>query len=411
MRGRLQAALAALDPGMHDQHRHVVLLAIGRRALARQAAVAAQQLAVVGSEDHDGLVGEREPVELLQKLHDLLVDVADGVEIVVLAHPHAALLLRDQARQDAIGGMIDAMRRHAVGRVERLLPRPLQRDLVPLLLVERVVGRIGDFQLGLDRLPRRLAGRVGVHPHDVVRIDQVDREIPGLTLVGHRPALGFQPLDRLRRHDLVVLVAALGAFDEVAGSGVVVETVVAVHHGLEQRLDVVGPVLRRHGAVQVPLALVGGVVAELAQDLADGRQLGIEALHVGQAGIVEDAVLRRVQARIDHRARGRAHVGCDLVVLQIGAGAAQPLVSRQRHGPARPHILLLVGQDEEDVVAAVAGARRLGRRERRFRSAGDRRLGLGLVLGQHIARHGGAGQSGGAGAEKVSPRRVGFGHP
>ena len=41
------AALAAFDGGMDDQHRHVVLLAIGRRALAGQAAVRAQQFTVV----------------------------------------------------------------------------------------------------------------------------------------------------------------------------------------------------------------------------------------------------------------------------------------------------------------------------------------------------------------------------
>ena len=38
----------------------------------------AQKLAVVGGEDHDGLVGEAEPVELVEDLDDLLVDVADG---------------------------------------------------------------------------------------------------------------------------------------------------------------------------------------------------------------------------------------------------------------------------------------------------------------------------------------------
>jgi len=45
-----------------------------------------------------------------------------------------------------------------------------------------------------------------------------------------------------------------------------------------------------------------------------------------------------------------------VVVLEEGAGAAQALVARQRHGPGVAHVLLLVGQDEQDVVAAVVRA-------------------------------------------------------
>ncbi len=306
------------------------------------------------------------------------------------------------------------MRRDAVGRVERLLPGLLQRDVVPFLPVEGIVGWIGDGELGLDRLHRRLAAPVGVHPHHVMRIHEIDREIPGLFAVGHRPALGLQPLDRLRRRDLVVLVAALGALDEVADAGVIVEAVVAIHHGLEQRLDVAGVVLHRHRAVQVPLALVGGVVAHPAQDLADGRQLGIQALHVGHAGIVEDAVMRRVQAGIDHRARGRAHVRRDLVVLEEGARAAQPLVARQWDRPARAHVVFLVGQDEEDVVAAVVRARRLGRGKGRLRAAGDTGRCLGLGLGLCVGRcsgsvEGARGGKGGTAGDQAPARWIGHG--
>ena len=131
MRRRLAAALAARELGVHDQHRHVVLLAVGRRALAGEAAVRAQKLAVVGGEDHDGLVGEAEPVELVEDLDDLLVDVADGVEVVVLALAHAPFVVGDQPRQVAVGLVIDAVRGHAARRVERLLPGVLQGNAVP----------------------------------------------------------------------------------------------------------------------------------------------------------------------------------------------------------------------------------------------------------------------------------------
>ena len=347
----------------------------------------------------DGLVGEAEPVELIEDLDDLLVDVADAVEVVVLALAHPPLVVGDQPGQVAVGLVIDAVRGHAARRIERLLPGVLHGNTVPFALVERVGGHTGDLELGVLGL-HRLAGQVGVEPHHVVRIDEVDREVPGLLAVGHRPALGFQPLHGLRRGDGIVLVAAQRAFDVIAGAGVVVEAVVLVHHRFEQRLDVVGLVLDGHRGIEMPLALVGGVVAELAQDLADGRQPGIQALHVGHAGIVEDAVMRHVQAGIDHRARGRAHVGRDVMVLEEGAGAAQALVAGHREGPRVAHVLFLVGQDEQDVVAAVARARRIGGGEARFAAAGD-----GGRLGDRgIGRHGGAGQRG-AGLEERPARR------
>ena len=78
-----------------------------------------QKLAVVGGEDHDGLFGEAEPVELIQYQHDLLVDVADAVEVVVLALAHPPLVVGDQPRQVAIGVVIDAVRGDAARRIER----------------------------------------------------------------------------------------------------------------------------------------------------------------------------------------------------------------------------------------------------------------------------------------------------
>ena len=353
----------------------------------------AQQLAVVGREHDDGLVGQAQPVELVEQLHDLLVDVADGVEIVVLARPHAPFVVGDQARQIAVGLMVDAMRGHAARPVERLLPGVLQRDAVPLLLVERILGRKGNGELRLLGL-HGLAGLVGVDPHHVVRIDEVDGEVPGLLAVGHRPAHRLQPLAGLCAGDLVVLIAAQRALDEVAGAGVVEEAVVLVHHGLEQRLDVVGVVLGGHGAVQVPLALVGSVVAELAQDLADGRQLGAEALLVRHAGIVEDAVQRLVKPGIDRRPRRRAHVGGDMVVLEERRHAAQPFAARQREGPRIAHVLFLVGQDEQHVVAAVVRTGCVGRGEARFAAASDARGRS--RSGRRRLRHGRVGRDGGA---------------
>ncbi len=48
-------------------------------------------------------------------------------------------------------------------------------------------GGNGDAELGVLGL-HRLAGQVGVEPHHVVRIDEVDREVPGL--LGGRSSAG-----------------------------------------------------------------------------------------------------------------------------------------------------------------------------------------------------------------------------
>src|SRR5688500_1599517 len=93
------------------------------------------------------------------------------------------------------------------------------------------------------------------------------------------------------------------------------------------------------------------------------------------------------------------------MVLEEGAGAAQALVAGRREGPRVAHVLFLVGQDEQDIVAAVARARRIGGRETRFAAAGDgRRLG-----DRGIGRDGGAGQRG-AGLKERPARRCWFAH-
>ncbi len=63
-------------------------------------------------------------------------------------------------------------------------------------------------------------------------------------------------------------------------------------------------------------------------------------------------------------------------------------------GPRVAHVLFLVGQDEQDVVAAVARARRVGRGKLRFAAAGDGgggRLGDGGIGGERGTSQRGAG--------------------
>jgi len=120
---------------------------------------------------------------------------------------------------------------------------------------------------------------------------------------------------------------------------------------------------------QVPLALVGGVIARLAQHVADRRQIGRHAADPREIGVVEHPRLLDVSPGIEHRARRRAYARIDLMVLEDDSASREALMRRQPEVArqfAGPEIALLVVQNEQDVVGAVriapgTRARRMGR--------------------------------------------------
>src|SRR5581483_10087946 len=250
--------------------------------------------------------------------------------------------------------------------VQRLLPGRGQRHVVPRGAVDRMIdGAVDRREVGTFLDP--LAGGIGVEEHDVVRVYEVYREIPGLPLLVEGLAASAQPADGGRGSERVELVAAAVMPDQVADADEVGEAVLVhqVHEGLG---DFPFLVLVLHGAVEVPLSLIGGVVAEGAKYLADradaGRQVGLPR----EARVVEHARVLDMLAGIDHRARRCADAARDRVVREGHAGALQPLTPRKGDGPTvevalliGKEVALLIGKNEQDVQSRRQCARqRLG---------------------------------------------------
>ena len=144
-----------------------------------------------------------------------------------------------------------------------MVRRKLEVPLLGVERIDRIARDVGEAALCLDRR----AWRIGVVEHHVVRIHQVDREEPRLAFRRQFAPLAAQPASGHGGDDAVVQVAALGVGDDVADAEVVGEAVGLHLLGedlgraaeLVDRLELLG---------QVPLALVGGVVAGLAQHVA-----------------------------------------------------------------------------------------------------------------------------------------------
>ena len=252
------------------------------------------------------------------------------------------------------------MRRRTTRRIQRLAKARRQVE-PPLLRVERIAGLGADVTEHVPRL-RHLAGPVGVEEHDVVRIHEVDGEKPWLPLRRQLLAAAAQPARAHRRRDAVVQVAAAVVGDDVADAEVVAEPV-RLHLAREdlcRRAELVDG-LELLG--QVPLALVGGVVAGVAQEVAHGADVRREASDPREVGVVEHLRVLDVAPGVEDRTRRRAHAGVDPVVLERRSRADQPLVRRQpvvRRQLAGAKEPLLVGEDEQDVVrpAGRLGVRR-----------------------------------------------------
>ena len=195
-----------------------------------------------------------------------------------------------------------------------------------------------------------LGADVGVEIHRVVRIDEVDREVPVLPLGAQRLGFRAQPRDRGRERAVVVGIAAQGSVDHVADAEEVLEAVglqglAIVEQGRVDRLVVEIEVGR-----QMPLALIGGVIAQLGQPVADRLDVRREVALPDRAEVVGDAGVLDVLAGIDDRARRGADAGGRLVVEEGDGLLLDRLAPRHRERPGREEVFL-VDQHEEDVVA------------------------------------------------------------
>jgi hypothetical protein len=225
------------------------------------------------------------------------------------------------------------------------------------------------------RLLHVFAGLVDVGVHDVVRRDEADDEKPRLPFRVQLMGVGPEPADGVAAGVDVGVVALIRRADLVAVGREGVETELA------QRVGIIDVGLGRdNAAAELELAEIGGGIAEVLEDRAHARLVGVETWHVTELHLVEHAVHLRRLAREHHPARRRAHRRADIVIVEGGAALYELLPRRRRITRRRADVIgLLVGDEEHDVVRPAerrAAARRVGLC-RRARAGRSRRRGTG----------------------------------
>ncbi len=206
-----------------------------------------------------------------------------------------------------------------------------------------------------------LARCVRVEVHDVVRIDEAHRHAPRLSLIGQRPSRRAQPVDGAAGGQMVERVAAQSVPDQVSGREVVGEAVL-LHLGRHEGAD-----LARVGRLaEMPLALVGGVVAGLAQQMPERGMRERQVPHPRHVEILEHAIVGSLQSRHHHGARRGAHRRRTLVVRERYSAILQALMPGQGQAPGPLRVIaFLVGEDEQDVRSRIPVAGGNNRRRRR----------------------------------------------
>ncbi len=232
-----------------------------------------------------------------------------------------------------------------------------------------------------------------VEEHDVVRVYEVHCEEPRLARrAARREAL--EQVDRLRGGYAVVAEAG------PCEAGVLAVVVVVGEAVVLERVRRVGKLAHADLLVddaQVPLALVGGVVALRAQHRADRRESRGQ-LHAKAArplrrirsvladGVRVHAGLLNVLAGVESRARRPAGRLVHVIVAERAALVQQAAQRRQRQlvGPIGPRAQL-VHADEENVRSSVAPLRaHAAAAQARHRGAEQRCAGSGRRAAQEL---------------------------
>ena len=245
------------------------------------------------------------------------------------------------------------MRLGSAGRIQGLLPGARQRHL-PSLLVERMLRGARRMHHQATGVLNLLARRIGVEVHDVVRVHEAHEERPGFALIGQRATLLAQPGHRACTNHRVVGIAALGMCQHIARPDVIREPV-GIHFAGEEPVQLFAV----ECAVQMPLALVRGVVPGLPEHVSNRGYIRRERLHVGHVRVLEHAVVAGLKPGQHHRARAGTHHRRAVVIAEGGAFPAQPLLARQSIARREAiDVALLIAEDEHDVGRLRRGAAR-----------------------------------------------------
>ena len=305
--------------GDHQRHVHGFL---ERHAALLAQVMGATLLAVIRGEDDDRVVRLTACFQRIQHRSDVPVHVENAVEIVVdVVVPHVPAIHRyPPVVQVAQTLVIANCRRLPLQVVEE---RGRQGRL-PFLMVERRIGLTEDREQSLD-LDHLL--RVGVEEHHIMRVDEVH---------GHEPRCGGSDLGSARRQPVDGLIGnhrILQSPIQRAALHIAEILVLGEAVGLHR---IAGPLRRK--LREVPLALVDGVIAQIAEHVADGGQgvrIGLHVVDPGEIGVVEHAGVRRMPPGVHHRTGRRAHSRGRVVMVERDTpGANVGPCSARRNPPA-----------------------------------------------------------------------------
>src|SRR6516164_3716321 len=225
----------------------------------------------------------------------MAVAVTNAVEVVVLQNPPSTVFVRPLTEQNVLGSLILVMGARSAGRIERLTARRWQRH-VPLgqvsFIVRRPVNRVGRVP-GLNRLSRR----VRIDVHDVMWIDQIYSHEPWLALCLQFLRGALEPRHSGVGRKTIIPVSTDWAVNQVAKSEEIRESVLFDRVAVLQQWRVDRLVRRIEGAAEMPLALIGGVIAELPQTMTDRHLLGRHVALPRGLHVIEDARMLDVLTR------------------------------------------------------------------------------------------------------------------
>ncbi len=301
----------------------------------------AQHLAVVGSEQHQGVA--QHPAGVLEEAAELVVDEVDHP---VVGGPGAAHLVLVEMDARGVGAQPSPGPAQVVGPVAHVGGRQVAVDVAVVVEPGRRQGRMGIDE---GEVEEEGAARVAAleELHGPVDDPEGVHLLLGQVMGAAHPAVG--------RHTVGHARVDLAASVEVAQPLHVLVVPAARGVGQLHVVEAVAPAVR----VQVQLADHLGLVAGPRQLPGQGGR----RVPLDPAAEADGAVGRRRRARHEAAARRDAARALGVGVQEVGAGAGQGVevrrLQRRRGDGVGGHAVaaLLVGHHEEDVGALVHGWR------------------------------------------------------
>ena len=220
---------------------------------------------MIGGQNHNSVLIPAAGLERAQHLGNRLIDIANTVEVIALQALPELLVMRVDMPVNLIADMHIGLLRPGLGAQIFCIETGRQRYIPALGVYAGRRPRRNRPEV-IFAQPAALLGCARAVEHDVVRVDEIDCHEPGLFVI----LVLMQPGNRIAGRDLVENEPA-----HVRPVRIAVEVVIGkterqqrigggFHHAIGQ--------IRRLGNVrQMPLALVGGLIPEITEHMAQGR--------------------------------------------------------------------------------------------------------------------------------------------